>query len=294
MDSIIAIIFGIVQGATEFLPVSSSGHLLLLHKFFPGFSMSDALAFDVALHIGTLVAVIWFFWSDVVKYAVAGVRSLLLAVRGVFSQEQQQKNVLLSAEERTDMRIAWYILLATIPAGAAGFFFEDLITEYFWQTAIVTGVMFILVGILFLVVEYAGWGNHKRELNDMRFVDALVVGLAQVLALIPGTSRSGITLVGGMIMKLSREQAARFSFLLSIPLIAGAGLKKGADLASIGVVGSEIPALIFGFLAALVVGYVVIKWLLEYFMTNTLKPFAWYRIGLGVLILVLSQIGYIS
>lgn len=294
MDSIIAIIFGIVQGATEFLPVSSSGHLLILHKFFPGFSMSDALAFDVALHIGTLVAVVWFFWADVVKYAVAGVKSLMLAGNGADPHNMEHKSAGPSAAERTDMRIAWLILLATIPAGAAGFFFEDLITEWFWQTALVSGVMFILVGVLFLVVEYAGWGSHKRKMEDMRFVDALVIGIAQVLALIPGTSRSGITLVGGMVMKLSREQAARFSFLLSIPLIAGAGLKKGLDLANIGVVGSEIPALIFGFLASLVVGYVVIKWLLEYFMTNTLKPFAWYRIGLGVLIIVLTNIGYIS
>lgn len=281
MDSIIAIIFGIVQGATEFLPVSSSGHLLLLHLIFPGFALSDALAFDVALHVGTLVAVIWFFWNDCVMYLRAWLRSIV--GRKTRSESTIQ-----------DARIAWFIIIGTFPAALVGFFLEDMITEWFWQTALVSGIMFIAVGILFLIIEYTGMGSHKRTLESMSLWDAIIIGLAQVLAFIPGTSRSGITLVAGMTMKLSREQAARFSFLLAIPLIAGAGLKKGIDLATMGIAGSEIPALILGFSAALVVGYIVIKWLLEYFMTNTLKPFAWYRIVLGVLIIVLSLQGIIS
>lgn len=281
MDSIIAIIFGIVQGATEFLPVSSSGHLLLLHKFFPGFALSDALAFDVALHVGTLAAVVWFFWKDCVSY----LRAWLGSFAGKYAKNDTNSQ---------DARVAWFIIIASIPAAAVGFFFENMITEWFWQTALISGIMFIAVGILFLIIEYTGMGAHKRTLESMSLWDALVIGCAQVLALIPGTSRSGITLVAGMTMKLSREQAARFSFLLSIPIIAGAGLKKALDLATMGLAGNEIPALILGFSAALVVGYVVIKWLLEYFMTNTLKPFAWYRIVLGVVILLLSLQGFIS
>lgn len=292
MDIIISIIFGFVQGATEFLPVSSSGHLLLLHQLFPGFELSDALAFDVALHAGTLIAVIWYFWEDCIRYASAWWASIVNGLDRLFSKfpatditpDKPSKTIVY------DEHIAWYIIVATIPAALIGFFFEDLIEQYFWSTAIVTGIMFIVVGIVFILVERMDTKRFQDALVHMKWKQAIVVGLFQVLALIPGTSRSGITLVGGMIMGLTRQAAARFSFLLSIPLIAGAGTKKGLDLLAQGINPAEIPLLFFGALTAAVTGYIIISALLQYFSTKTLRPFAWYRIVLGAVILMITLV----
>lgn len=273
MDLIIAIIFGIVQGLTEFIPVSSSGHLLLLHELFPGFSTTDDLAFDVALHIGTLAAVLIFFWNDVVTYAAAWVTS----------PDAIRKRTKMTPEQY----LSWLTILAIIPAALAGFFLEDWI-ETILRSPYIVVVMLITVALLFILVERAE--DRVGTLRTLKWPGALFVGIAQVLALVPGTSRSGITMLAGMTAGLKREQAARFSFLISIPLIAGAGLKKGLDLATLGVGMQEIPVLLLGTVSAGIVGYIAIAGLLKYLSERSLIPFAIYRIVLGLVVLMIYVI----
>ncbi len=271
MDSSIAIIFGIVQGLTEFLPISSSGHLLLLHNVFPQFDSSDEVAFDVALHLGTLVAVLGYFWRDVWKYL----------------------NALLQRpttdEQRGYRHLAQRMMVAVIPAGLAGFFFEDIIESTLRSPYIVVA-MLIIVALVFFAVEH--WYAHQHHQPDVQMTlgQALFIGCAQAVALIPGTSRSGITLIAGMLTRLPRTEAARFSFVISIPLIAAAGLKKMIDLGTVGLRAEEIPLLLLGSIAAAAVGYVVIRFLLHYLQHHSLKIFAVYRIILAAIVLLLLSL----
>lgn len=272
MDNSIAIIFGIVQGATEFIPVSSSGHLVLLHELFPSFATIDDLAFDVALHVGTLLAVISFFWKDVVKYLSALFR---------IKPEGQQK---------TDRRLSVLMILAIIPAGLAGLLLEDII-ELYLRSPIIVAAALIAVAVLFLIVEAVDKQKFTKHFEQLNWKSALFIGCMQILSVVfPGTSRSGITIVAGMMAKLTREQAARFSFLLSIPLILAAGLKKMTDLAIVGVQLDQIPVLLLGSISSAIVGYLAIGVLLRFLKKNTLKPFAYYRIVLGALVLLIVSL----
>lgn len=273
MNSIIAIIFGAVQGLTEFIPVSSSGHLLIVHELFPNFIFSDALAFDVALHFGTLIALIAVFWKDCIRY-----------LRAFFSRSSDD------TQHTVDKRVASLILLAIIPAGLVGYFFESIIESVFRDTIWVV-LMLIAVSVLFFLAESRSVQQRATQsMADAGFQwkHALTIGVMQVLALIPGTSRSGITIVTGLFVGLSREQAARFSFLISIPLVLAASLKKFVDFFILGgaEIMSQIPVLLFGLITAAVVGYVAITVLLQYLQKNTLRPFAVYRIILAILVIV--------
>ncbi len=269
MESIIAIIFGIVQGITEFVPVSSSGHLVLLHEFLPSLQLSDELAFDVALHIGTLIALIAVFWKDCVTY-----------IKRAFVTPQ-------NTSEKDERRLAWLIVLAIIPAGVVGLFLEDIIELYLRSTVVVI-IMLILVSIVFILVEKFGKNLFTHSLSSLRWTQALFIGCMQILALIPGTSRSGITIVAGMMTRLKRDQAARFSFLISIPLILGAGLKKGVDLITIGIQPTEIPILLLGMVSAAIVGYLAIHFLLSFLSRKTLYSFAVYRLVLAGLVILIT------
>lgn len=274
MDSIIAIIFGVVQGLTEFIPVSSSGHLVLLHELLPPLPLSDETAFDVALHVGTLAALLIVFFSDCIRYVRAAFS------RGFF-------RIHAGESQTDDQRMARLILVAILPAGIVGFFFEDIIDTIF-RSWIVVVVMLIVIAILFLIVEH--WYSRVRQktLATLSWKQALCIGTLQSIALIPGTSRSGITIVAGMLAQLSREQAARFSFLIAIPLVAAAGLKKTADLFILGVPSTEIPLLLLGIISSAVVGYLAIRFLLRFIQTHTLRPFAIYRIILAIIVLIIS------
>ena len=268
MDNIIAVIFGIVQGLTEFMPVSSSGHLILLHELLPGFSFTDPIAFDVALHLGTLAAVISFFWKDVIRY--------VLAIFRIAKTPAQQE----------DRRLSLLMIIGIIPAAVAGLFLEDIIDMYL-RSPLIVAVMLIVVAILFLVVERVDKSRFTKQMEQMTWKSALFIGLMQIFSiLLPGTSRSGITIVAGMMTKLKRDQAARFSFLISIPLIFGAGLKKLIDLAIVGLQPEQIPVLLLGTVASAIVGYFAISILLQYLERRTLKAFAFYRIALGILVLI--------
>jgi undecaprenyl-diphosphatase len=263
-----AIILAIVQGLTEFLPVSSTAHLAilpqLLHWQDPG------LAFDIALHVGTLAAIFIFFFRDWVKILLTGI--------GIpFEREPNNEN---------SRALLYYLIIGTIPVGLAGMIFKKQ-AEGPWRNLIVMGVMLIVVGVLMYLGDKLG--REKRGLGQISWADALWIGMSQALAVVPGTSRSGITITTGRFRSLSREAAARFSFLLSTPAIAAAALKDFLDLRKEGGIppGMGVPYAV-GIVVSAIVGIVVIAFFLKFLKRNTLALFVWYRIVFGIIIIALA------
>lgn len=254
---------GVVQGSTEFLPVSSSGHLIIVHELL-NFNFVDDLSFDVTLHLGTLLALILFFWRDVLMY----LRALFVPL----------------THHDPNQRLAWYLIMATLPAVFFGYFFEASI-EAALRTTTVVAIMLIVVGLLLYVVDRLS--PKIKAIEHLTLGNALVIGFAQALALIPGVSRSGITIIAGLSQKLNRVAAARFSFLLSMPVIFGAGIKKMIDLFSTQTL-DQSQWLLFaaGFIASAITGYLVIKYFLRYIQHHSLAIFAYYRIILGIILLL--------
>jgi len=269
MTSIQAIILGSVQGFTEFLPISSSAHLILV-PWFMGWQ-DQGLTFDVVLHAGTLLAILTYFWKD--WYGM---------IQGLLNWGRSSAE----AESEADSRLFFYVILATIPAALAGFFAERVV-ETTLRSPFVLSFTMIGVAVLLWVAEKTA--KLEKGLSKVSLGDALSIGTAQALALIPGTSRSGITITTGLFLGFTRETAARFSFLLSAPIIAGAGLKKTLELRHTGISNAEQMPLLFGFLASLIVGYLTIKFLMNFLQRNSLFIFICYRILLGMLILFLIR-----
>jgi undecaprenyl-diphosphatase len=265
-----AFVLGIVQGLTELLPISSSGHLILVPwiadwtylKEHDSFNQT----FDVSLHLGTLVAVVAYFWRDIVTLVGAWLTSI------------RRRRI-----ESSDERVAWFVLVATIPAAVAGFLGEDAIAKVLgepWQ-------ILILLAAGALLLYWADRSPQSRAMGDLRLWQALVMGCAQALALAPGVSRSGITITTGRFMKLDRDSAARFSFLLLIPIVFGAVLLKGVKDVLLGDLpsGWHGPFLV-GTLAALGSGLLAIDWLLGFVRTHTYGFFVVYRLVVAALVLL--------
>ena len=273
LELIEAVILGAVQGLTEFLPVSSSGHLLL-GQYFLGLNQDRfGLSFDVALHMGTLVAVVSYFWRDLIRMALAFFRS--------FGHRDLAND--------PDQRLAYLVIASTIPAALIGFLFEGFF-ESTVRSPWVVVFNFVLVGILFLVAEAVG--SHRRLASKLGFGEAFGIGLAQATALIPGVSRSGATITLGLFLGLRREEAARFSFLMSIPIIAGAGgLQLGEVLAS-GMGTHEWLLFVAGFFTSALVGYFTIRFLLDYLTHHSLRVFAYYRFAVAAVVAVLLLVFY--
>ncbi|MFA6593869.1 MAG: undecaprenyl-diphosphatase UppP [Candidatus Buchananbacteria bacterium] len=268
MNYILAIIAGLIQGVAEFLPISSSGHLVLLHDILK-FNLPDNLTFDIVLHLGTFLSLLVFFWRDIIHL-----------VKGFFSSLVKRN---LSGD--ADQRLAWLIIIGTIPAALAGYFFNDFIEQAFHEgklATLVVAVMLIIVAVLFWLLEK--YAQRLRTADSLKWWEALIIGAAQAIALIPGTSRSGITICAGLMLKLTREQAAKFSFLLSMPVILGAGIKSLGQIES--VTAADWPLLVIGFITAALSGYFAIKFLLKYLINHSLSVFAWYRVVLACLILL--------
>lgn len=252
MSLIEAIVLGLVQGLTEFIPVSSSGHLLLLHELFG--NAENSLGFDVALHVGTLAALVVYFYRD-----------LWRLLTNIFAKN-------------SDGRMARLLIAATIPAAIAGFLFSDYIDEHV-RSPLVVAIMLAGVGVVMLVADKVG----SRQYDDVSNKNGLIIGFAQILALIPGVSRSGATMTAGLFLGLKREIAARFSFLLAIPIIAGSalGLLLKGDLATNG----QGVYLAVGMVTAFASGLFAIKFMLGIISKVGLKPFAIYRIVLALAVL---------
>ena len=267
LELIEAIFLGIVQGLTEFLPVSSSGHLLL-GQYFLGLDQERfGLPFDVALHLGTLVAVVAFFWRDLVRMALAFLRSL--RSRGL--------------PTNPDGRLAYLVLASTVPAALIGFFLEG-----FFETAVrspwVVVFNLVLVGALFIVGEAVG--KRTRQASKLTFREAVGIGVAQAAALVPGVSRSGATITLGLFLGLRREEAARFSFLMSVPIIAGAGSLQLAEVVAEGMSAYDILLFCIGFVSSAVVGYLAIRFFIRFVADHSLRAFAYYRFALAAVVVV--------
>jgi undecaprenyl-diphosphatase len=283
-----ALLLGALQGATEFLPVSSSGHLVLV-PWLLGWPASS-LAFDAVVHWGTAAAVVVYFWRDWVSLVRA---ALALLGRGG-SQIRPYVGVSdppAAGERRhgspssTDARLAWLILLGTVPAALIGYLLEDFFEGMFARPVAAAGFLLVTAALL---AASERWGRRQRAFSSLGWLDALVVGLAQALAIFPGISRSGATIAAGLGRGLRRETAARFSFLLATPIILGAGLLEIVDLVQVGDLAAQALVLVVGFVAAGGVGFGCIHFLLRYLQRRRLYPFAMYCAAVGVACLLVA------
>jgi undecaprenyl-diphosphatase len=262
-----ALILGIVQGLTEYIPVSSSGHLVLVPWLL---GWPDApFTFEVLVQWGTLVGVFIYFWRDILEITQGVIQGLIKGQpMGTF-----------------EAKLGWLVALATFPAVLFGLLFKDFF-ESFFSAPIYVGILLGLSAIILVVAER--FGSRQRELESVGWLDAIIIGFWQVLALVPGVSRSGATISGGMLRGFDRLAAARFSFLMSVPALSGAGVVAMKDLLESGKLMDELPALTVGFVAAAISGYFCIRWLLGYLQGHSLYAFAAYRVVLSAIVIIVA------
>ena len=270
---------GLVQGLSEFLPISSSAHLILVPWLFgwndfAGYEGAESIekAFDVSLHIGTLIAVVAYFRRELAVYIREGVLMVIHRDRPA----------------TVEGRIAWLLLLATVPAALVGAVFEQQIDEHLGEPWII-GVSMIVFGLL---LWWADQQRGTRKLEDLRVADAVKVGAAQALALNPGTSRSGITITAARWFGFDRDSAARLSFLMSVPVIAGAVLFKGVKLAKDGIPDGLVWPMIVGIITSAIAGWFAVWGTLKLLRTQTFLPFVIYRVLLGIAVLGIAASGW--
>lgn len=268
-----AIALGVVQGMTEFLPISSSGHLAIAHWLF-GWSFDAAStdkAFDAATHLGTLLAAAAYFWRDIGRLISAFLRTLRKRTA-----------------EDLDERLAWYLVIASIPGAVAGFVGESFIEERLGAPLLIAAMLAVGGGLLWLADAK---GRKERSLDDIRLRDAAATGIAQAIALSPGVSRSGVTMTAALGMGLDRETAARFSFLMLIPIAAGAGIYKLVKLVSSGLPPGSGPLFVAGVVSSALTGFLAIWGLLRLLKTRSFMPFVIYRFALAAVIVVVVLMG---
>lgn len=268
MNILQGIIIGIVQGLTEFLPVSSSAHLIFIQKLL---GVESSLAFDTFLHLGSLLAVLIFFRADIYKM----INAWLLSVEDIIKHRFKE-----GFYEDPYKRLAWYVILATIPVGIVGILFESQVDALFAGSLYVPGFFLFVTGtILYLSQRIA---SGQIDMSHMGWFQSLFMGLGQACAIMPGLSRSGTTIAAGLVAGLDKEFAAKFSFILSIPAIFGAFLVQLKDIGLS--MSGDGAAIILGFVAAFVSGYLAIKWLLDLIQNKSLDIFAFYCWIVGVIV----------
>ena len=268
-----AFLLGIVQGLTEFIPVSSTAHLLIA-QYLLGIPSSDAIfAFLVLVQLGTIVSLIIFFWKDLLAIVVDTLKNLG-GVRNFNGLPQNAK-------------LGWYIIIATIPALLAGLLLKHLVEALFTTPLIEAAIRLFAAAILLALAEYIG--KRVRKLDSMTWLDALIVGLMQVIAVFPGASRSGTTIAGGMFRGFDRPAAARFAFLMSVPVMLAAGAYEALGLLKLPHLGQFLPLLAVGFITAAIVGWFAIKWLINYLSKNSLYIFAGYCAVVGFIVILFAR-----
>ena len=275
MDIIQAIILGIVQGLTEFLPVSSSAHLVFVPEIL---KVQSSLVFDTILHVGSLVAVVIYFWKDIIHMLKSFFSSLMDIPRRQFRE---------GIKEDKFKKLAWFVIIGTIPAGLAGVLFKDTF-EALFNDVFIVGFFLIITGFLLWGSEMMSRRvNNKTSLKEMSVKNSILIGIAQAFAIAPGISRSGATISAGLFLGIERELAARYSFLLSIPAILGAALVQMKDISTI-----DVSATVFiaGFIAAAVTGYIAIKIVLKLIQEKNLLIFAYYCWIIGPIAMILAYI----
>ena len=259
------IILGIIQGIAEFLPISSSAHLIIFRDIFgigANIGSNIELTFDLALHFGTLLAIIIFFFNDLFKILVEGL------TKGVKTK---------------DGKLFWYLILATIPAGIVGVLFEDIFDSFFRKQLWLIAIALIGMGIIIYIVDKKS--KISINIKEMKWYQALIVGCAQVFALIPGFSRSGTTITASRFLGLDREDSAKFSFYLSVPVVAGASLLSLIKDDTLNIILDNLMIFGTGILISFITGLLCISFLLKYIKKNDFKLFMIYRIILGILVL---------
>jgi undecaprenyl-diphosphatase len=285
-----AIVLAIIQGLAEFIPVSSSGHLIIVRRLLGWNELSPAneLTFDVALHFGTLLSLLFYFrrtWFQIVRAALGG-----KVVR--FSESGSSDLNLTPAEQREERLLLWFLAVATIPGAIAGKLLEHSAEDYFREH------IFLIAGALILVALLMWWServsSQRKSLTQISLADSLIVGCAQATALIPGVSRSGSTITAGLFRSMTREAAVRFSFLLSTPIIAGAALLKAHELRKEGLPPEMHMPFLVGIIVSAIVGYGAIAWLIRYLQSNTLRLFVVYRIVVGVIVIALAFLWHLQ
>lgn len=281
MSILEAIFFGLIQGLTEFIPISSTAHLTLAGKLMGQIKDPEQwTAFIAVIQLGTLLAVILYFWADILRITISFIKSLL----ATFTKRD------LTQEQKREARLGWFIIIGTLPIAIVGLAFKDLIEGEFTKDLRVIAASLIGLAILLTIAEIVG--RQRRELNQIKLTDAIIVGSSQVLALIPGSSRSGTTITGGLFAGLKRETAARFSFLLSIPAIAASGLLElPKALQSVHI---DWMALAVATIVSAISGYLSIAFLLRFLQRHTTYVFVGYRIALGLLLIALLATGKIA
>ena len=270
MDIFQGIIIGIVQGLTEFLPVSSSAHLIFIQNIL---GVESSLAFDTFLHLGSLLAVLIYFRADIYKM----IRAWLLSIGDILQHRFRE-----GFYSDPYKRLAWYVILATIPVGIAGVFLESHVDALFAGALYVPGFFLFVTGtILYLSQRMA---SGQIDMSHMGWFQSLFMGLGQACAIMPGLSRSGTTIAAGLVVGLDKEFAAKFSFILSIPAIFGAFILQLKDIGLS--LGTDGAAVISGFIAAFISGYLAIKWLLDLIQNRSLDIFSYYCWIVGVIVFV--------
>lgn len=273
-DLLKAALLGALQGLTEFLPVSSTGHLVLAERALGVDQERFGLTFDAALHLGTLLALLAYFrllWTTLISAWLGSVRSM-------------------SARD-PNARLAWFVLLGTVPAAVAGFFLESRL-ERDLRSPWIVATMLVAVAGVFLLAE--ALGKRNRTERDLTLRDSVLIGVCQAIALVPGVSRSGITISAGLFRNLERPAAGTFAFLLAVPIIGGAGAKQLLDIMQEfreGKLRTEDAAFFLtGFVMSALIGYISIAFLMRFISTNTLRPFACYRIALGLAVFAVAAV----
>ena len=269
-----SILLGIIQGLTEFIPVSSTAHLLIGQKFL-GLPADDAMfSFLVIVQLGTILSLVVYFWKDVWKI----LRATLVSIKPILKRG--------TAKLETDARLGWYIIIATIPALLAGYLLKDAVEALFRIPLLEASIRLFTAAILLTLAE---WLTKKlRNLDSMTWLDALFIGVMQVISVFPGASRSGTTISGGMLRGFDRKSAARFAFLMSIPVMLVAGGYEMLDVFKMPELNQFLPLLAIGFVTASITGWLAIKWLLAYISKHSLYVFAIYCAILGTIILIIS------
>ena len=270
-----AILLGILQGLTEFIPVSSTAHLLIAEHFLGIQADNAVFVFDVLVQLGTILALVIYFWKDLVSIVVDTLKNL----GGLGNFKSLPENA----------KMGWYIVIATIPALLAGLLLKKVVEALFTQPLTEAAIRLFAAAILLTLAEY--FGKKTRKLSSMTWLDALFIGIMQIIAVFPGASRSGTTISGGMFRGLDRPAAARFAFLMSVPVMLAAGGYEALGLLKMQHLSQFLPLVVVGFIAAALVGWFAIKWLLGYLNKHSLYVFAAYCAVVGALCVVFQLIG---
>jgi undecaprenyl-diphosphatase len=275
MSVLHAIVLGIVQGLTEFLPISSSGHLILVPELLGWDDLTNnpnlEKTFDVALHMGTLVGALWYFRHEVKRYIIGALRSL------------RRRSI-----ATTDERIAWLLLLSAVPGAIVGALLSSTIDEELGDPILIGVMLIVGAGVLY-------WADHlpeRKQFEEFQTREALLMGAAQAIALQPGVSRAGITISAGRWIGFTRDAAARLSFLMALPIIAGAGLYEGVSVARDGGIPTDfLEPFVWGMVASAISGWIAISFLLRLLRTRSFTPFVIYRLVVGTIVIIVFATG---